>query len=93
MPAPRVNPPSGSVHLASLVTLPSSCPRPQAASPTPHTAPDLRKSPIRPENLPKTVSHQPVPLRGRAGERQFPLSSPRMDHALDSENEPAAHRR
>ena len=31
----------------------------------------------RPENPPKTVSRQPAPIGGRAGERQFPLYPPR----------------
>ena len=86
MPALLIHPPSGGVHLASLVALSPSCPRPQAPSSAPHIAPRPPERANPPKTRHKLSLASPPPFRGRAGERQFPLSSPRMDHALDSQN-------
>lgn len=85
MPALGFHHPSGCAHLASLVERSPSRPRLPTAISVLHAAPDLQDLPIR-QKIRQNCLSPARPLRGRAGERQFPLSSPRMIRVPDSHN-------
>lgn len=77
--------PSGHVPPASLDAPPPLRPRPQGTSPTSQPAPSSgnRRSG---QKTRQNCLWPARPLRGRAGQRQFPLSSPRMTRMPDFHN-------